>query len=457
MKTQNKILTIMALALVALGARAQESEAVLEDQPVSPPPLLNGQGPSPAFQSETVRTNYLLGGLSFTGASTDNVLLSSTHPESDFSYQVQPYISFSETTARTNWDVSLAAGLIAHQRLTTENQFAKSVVLDFTYRLSPKLSLKLSDAFMDTNALFSTSNLGTSGSSTGVVEQSNNTLLVPYSQRTVTNASLAELSYELSPSSSVGLRGGFSILEYPGSSPNAEFGSLYDTQTYLAEVFYNRHVSSSQWVGVTLRTQRFDTSIANTETDSLLLYYSLKISPNINLSFFAGPEYYDTRVSSDNVAPTGLFQGHQWTSAEGATVSWQSERTSVAATYSRQLSDGGGLYQAVILESASASLRHQWGRGLELKLAFTYAANDPLLSSPVESGYNLHGVSGLCELQERFNRNFLLRVGYARQRQEWPGSQGAATANLSWVSVSYSFSHLLGTGSSTKPAGRLPL
>jgi hypothetical protein len=453
MKEQNKIVLIMAFALLPLGLRAQELEPqMLRDQRTSPPPILNGQGPSLAFQYEKIHTNYLSGGISFSDAFTDNATLSNTDPVNDFSYLVQPHISFSQTTARMNWDLNVGAGLIVDQHLHSENQFAKSVSLDLTYRLSSHVNLRLSDTFTDTTGLFSVSNPGTLGSSISVVEQSNNSVLVPLVQRTLANASFAEMSYRPSPSSTVGLRGTFSILDYPGSSQNAEFGPLYDTQTYLVEAFYNYQMSPKQWVGVALRTQRFDTSVATTDTATLLFHYSVKTAPDVTLSFFAGPEYYNTPRISDSAATIGTFQGHQWTSAEGVTLSWQRERTSVAATYSRQLSDGGGLYSAVTLELANASLRRQLGRGLEVQLGFTYTSNDPL-----SSGSNYRGISSLCEFRQSFGRSFLFRVGYAHQRQEWPGSRSLANANLAWISVSYSFSHYFGSGASTKPAGRLPL
>jgi hypothetical protein len=453
MQRQSKIVLVMAFALLPLGMRAQELEPqTSEAQLVSPPPILNGRGPSLAFQSEKIHTNYLSGGISFTDAFTDNATLSNTDQVSDFSYLVQPHISFSQTTTRMNWDVNVGAGLIADQHLHSENQLAKNILLDLTYRLSPHVNLRLSDTFTDTTGLFSVSNPGTLGSSIGVVEDSNNSVLVPLVQRTLANSSFAELSYMPSSSSMVGLRGTFSILDYPGSPQNAEFGPLYDTQTYVVEAFYNYQMSPKQWVGVALRTQRFDTSVTTTDTATLLFFYSLKIAPDVTLSFFAGPEYYSTPRISDSAATIGLFQRHQWTSAEGVTLSWQRERTSVATTYSRQLSDGGGLNSAVTLELANASLRRQLGRGVEVQLGFTYASNAPLAS-----GRSYRGISSLCEFQQSFGRSFLFRVGYAHQRQEWPGSGSLATANLAWISVSYSFSHYFGSGTSTKPAGRLPL
>jgi hypothetical protein len=449
MKAQNRIVLIVVFALWPLSIRAQEPEAQTGDQPIAPPPVLNGQLPSLAFQSEKTPSNSLSGEIAFTDVYTDNALQSNTDAVGDFTYLIQPRISFSQATPRMNWDINVGAGFVFDQHIPEDNEVAKNVALDFIYRLTQHVSLRLTDTFNDTTGLFNTVN--PSASDSGVVEQSNDSLLLPLVQRTVANTSEAELSYQFSPSSMVGVRGNYSFLDYPSSPPSTPFGALYDTQAYLGEAFYNRQLSPRQWVGVALRVQRFDTTVVTTDTDALLLYYSVTIPANVNLSFFAGPEYYNIPRISDGGPTFGLTQGHQWTSAEGATLSWQSERTSIAATFSRQLSDGAGLYPAVILTTVDASVRRQLGRGLEAKLGYTYAINDPL-----QTGDTLHGTSVLGELQQRFGNGFLVRAGYAWQKQQWPALRTSVTANIAWVSVSYSFSHLFGSGTSTKPAGRIP-
>jgi hypothetical protein len=466
MKGQNRIVLILALALWPPVMSAQEPEAqapdaqtqeaqTSEQQPVSAPPLLYGQPTPLTFQSEKVPSNRFFGGVGFTGTFTDNALLSSTNPVSDFTYLIQPYIGFSQATPRLEWGLNFAAGVEIDQRLTEDNQFAKSITLDFTYRLSPHLSLRLSNAFSDTTGLFAAVNPLQSGS--GLAQQPNNSLLVPLVQRTLSNTTLAELSYHFSANNTIGIRGGAYILDYPDASSNVQSATLYDTQSYLVEGFYNHQISSSQWVGASLRTQRFDTASVITDASSLLLYYSVEPVKNLMVSFFGGPEYYSTPRLSDSPAFPGGVQTHQWTSAEGATVAWQRERTSLVATFSRQLSDGAGLTPAVTLQAASVSLRRELRRGLEAQFGITYGVDDPLSSDSVFPGYRFHSAYGRCELRQSVGDSLLLLLGYARQEQQWPGAQGSGVANISWFSVSYRFSHLFGTGTSTKPAGRLGL
>jgi hypothetical protein len=437
------ILIMLCFAFLPFGARAQTVEPIYPvDQPIAPPPVLNGQGASLAFQSEKAPRNSVAGGISFADAFTDNMYMSSTNTESTFSYLLQPYIQFARTTPRLDWDANFGMGFFFYQHLENENQYSENVNVDLTYRFTERLSLRVSSTFANTSGLFSTSNPVTTASGIGVVEQSNNSLLVPAVQRTVGNNSLAEMSYQASPGSVVGVRGTFSFLDYPGSSADSSFGPLYNSLTYSGEAFYNQRLSPRQWLGGSVRVQRIETqpTIGHTDTASLLLYYGFAIRASTTLSFFAGPEYYDSTPAPGTV--TGdelLFYGHRWTPAVGATFSWQGETTSVAAVYSRQVDDGGGLFSAVTLQQESVSLRSQLTERQAVYVGFRQASNEPL-----GTGYSYNGFSASFQLEHQLRRAFYLRLGYARQRQDLPGRQTAASANTAWLSLSYNFNHAFG-------------
>jgi len=432
-KPQNKIVLIIIFALLPLGIRAQQPESkVSEDQPISPPPLLDSKRPTLALLSEEDRSNYLFAGIDFADVFTDNVNMTSTAKISDFSYLLQPKIGFSRLTPRLKLDASFQAGWITYQHNVGRDQLFGNFAVDLSYRCSEHFDLRLSNTFVDSTGLFPGSSTVTSESTIGTVEQPNNSLIVSPTQRTLTNTSLIELSDQVGPNSVAGLRGSYSFLDYPGSSENTGYGQLYDTQTYLGEAFYNHRLSPGEWVGVTLRTQKFDTQLSSSDTDSLLLYYSVEPARNITLSVFGGPEYAYTPWISQSANAPGEFTGHLWTPAYGATFHWQGENTSVVAGYSHQLSDGGGLSTAVILQGANVSLRSQLTSRLQLNLDFEYSVNNPL-----GSGHSYNSFSGLVEFQQRLTKNLSARVGYARQRQELPLTLAVANANLVWISVSY--------------------
>jgi hypothetical protein len=438
MEARSKIVLIVLVALVPLGMWAQEPEPQQqEDQPILPPVTLNGRGPSLAFQSEK-RRNYLSGGLDFTSTFTDNAFLSSTDQTKSLGYLIGPRLAFSQSTPRLNWDLGVGAVLIQDQAIR-QSQQEEDLTMDLSGRLTQHVDLRLSDTFTNTLGFFYILNPTPLGSGIGAVQQSNNSLLVPLFQRTLAEESLVESSYQFSPNSAIGVRGTYSIHDYPRSSRNVQFRPLNDSRAYSAEAFYNYRMSAKQWVGVGLRGQRFETkpSGENTDVGSLLLYYGVNATPNVTLSFFAGPEYFDLPQNS-SAATTGRFPG-PWTSAEGATLNWQGAHASAAAGFARELSDSGGFSSAVTLQTAYAQLRCLLGSDQEVNFSLTYAQNNPL-----EFGGSFSGLSATVQFRRRLATNLTAGVGYARQQQELPGSQGTANANLAWVFVSYNFVRPLG-------------
>lgn len=436
---QGRVLVILSLALLLPVVRAQE----LEPQspvggPIVAPIILNGQRPSTALKSEKIRGSYLSGGIALGSIFTDNFLLSSTDQVSNVGYLVQPHVNVAQTRRRVNWQVGFEALLMVNHPIREENQAAEHLTLDVSYRLAQHVNLRVSSAVSNVNGLFSALNPVTSGPGIGVIQQANNSLLVPFTQRIISTSNLAELNYQFGPHSIVGARGTYSISDYPGFSNNAQFGSLYNSRMYSGETFYDSQISPRQWVGVTLRTQKFETKpLADTRAASFLLLYALNVRPHVTFALFAGPEWFESPQLSNVATADGLIRG--WTPAGGATLTWQGVRTSVRAELSRQLNDGGGLASVVTFETANAELRRQLSSRQEVSFRFTYAKNDAL-----ESGQSLSGFFGQCQLQQRVAKSLITLIGYTREQQEYLNGHGTATANLLWLSLSYDFSRGLG-------------
>jgi len=439
----------LLLILMPVGMKAQQPQPapVPENQPADDAPLalpvtLNGQGGSLAFQSEVPTESYLKGGVGFTGSYTNNALLSTTNKLGNFSYLVQPHLAWSEITPRLTLNLGLSGGVIFNDNLADQNQAAENVNLDATWRLTEHVSFRLADTFSNLTGLFSSIGSQEPGPGVGTVEQSNNSLLVPPAQRTLSNQSLAELTDQVGPHSVVGVRGTYWLLDYPRSAESGEFGTLYNTRAYLAEAFYDWRFAAKQWLGVTVRGQRFDTlpAIATTDVGSLFVYYSVVPTPTVTLTLFGGPEYSDTPQTTALTALGLNGMGRFWTGGEGATLNWEASRTSANLSFVRQLNDGGGLASAVILQTVSAKLRQKLSNHQnEVQFGVADSKNDPVLS-----GASFEGLSAFALLQQRLGRSFMMQGGYSWQRQDLPGAGTSADANRVWFSVSYDFVRPLG-------------
>ena len=439
----------LLLALMPVGVKAQEPQSTVgsESGPsvesaLTLPVTLNGQGGSLAFESQRPTESYLNGGIGIVGSYTDNALLTNSNKLDNFSYQVQPHLMWSETTPRLVLNLGLNGGVIFNNDLAAQNQAEENVNLNATRRLTEHVSFGLLDTFSNTTGLFASIGSQTQGTGVGVVEHSNNSLLVPPAQRALANQSQAALTDQVGPNSLIGVRGTYTLLDFPGSSQSAQFGRLYDTHAYSAEAFYDRRFAARQWFGVTVRGQRFETlpSIATTDVGSLLLYYSVAPTPTLTLTLFGGPEYANTPPTAAAAALGLNGQSRFWTSSEGATLNWQAFRTSASVSFVRQLNDGGGLASAVTLESVSATLRQQLSSHQnEVQFSVGNSWSDPLLS-----GANIEGLSASVLFQQRLARTFVMQVGYSWQRQDLLSTGTPADANRTWFSVSYDFLRPLG-------------
>ena len=124
---------------------------------------------------------------------------------------------------------------------------------------------------------------------------------------------------------------------------------------------------------------------------------------------------------------------------------WQGSHTSLRAGYSRQISDGGGLAEAVNLQEADAEFRRRLTARWRASAGVAYARNNPLhaLSATVP----LPSFQGNAGIEYRFTDNLGVSVFYGRQQQryEYP-LLPVATANQNrvWFSLSYTFVRPLG-------------
>jgi hypothetical protein len=437
-KVYQRIIVNVLLALLPVGLRAQEAEPKSPmEQPIEAPVTLNGQGPSLAFESEKTRSSYLSGGIAATGQFNQN--LGSTSSVNDMSFLIQPYFNYDLRRSRLDWNMNLETAFIIHNPISEENQTAEALQMNLTYRLTPYVNVRASSSFGNTTGLFSALNRDTSGSGIGAIEAANNSLFLPPTQRSISTENLAELNYQFGPKSIAGMRGSFSLLDFPDSSSNPDFGPLYNTRTLSGQVFYNYQVNETQWLGVVLQTQQLETQsfAGNTKTGSLLFLYARSLTPKVKVSFFGGPEQFSAPEISSLTTAGG--RGQQWIGAGGATLTWQGGNTSLLAGFSREINDGGGLSSAGIAANANAQFRCRLGSVRELIVGVTYTNNQPIESY---GSYNSFGT--FFKFNQQLTRNVTMQIGYSLERQGLLNGLPPTLANYAWVSVSYGFSHPIG-------------
>jgi hypothetical protein len=191
-----------------------------------------------------------------------------------------------------------------------------------------------------------------------------------------------------------------------------------------------------------------------TNTHSLMYFHTIYLTPKMQLSFFAGPEY--SEVNSHIVVPeiqlpqvllvSFPISTKTWSGSGGTSFSWQGQHTGISAEFVRRVSDGGGVQGAVFLNSVNGGIRRQITPSTTLAFAAGYSTNDPLPGST--SGISLlKTATGTFGIGRRLGAHLGLDLSYTRSRQEPAGGAPISVPayhNRGLVTLSYDFSRPLG-------------
>jgi len=403
------------------------------------PPPVSGQA-YPIELTSQERSNYLRGGVSFTGAYSDNVLGSTeAHPVSDVSYSVAPMVALDTTTSREHLTLTYAPGFTFYQRISARDEADQNAAIEYDYRLSPHVSFSARDSFQKSSNVFNQPDLTSNVDVSGGAQGANFSVIAPVADR-LTNSGNVGLAYQFARNSMIGAEGTFSNLHYPDAS---QVPGLCDSESQAGLAFYTVRVSKINYFGVTYQYQRLlsypSTGVSETQTHGALLFYTVYPAKGFSVSLFGGAQLSETEQ------PSPLTSLRKWTPAGGGSLGWQGRLNSVAVSYLHTIAGGGGLLGAVQLNSASASVRQGLMKTLSASVAGGYAQNDVLGFANLNNG---HSITGTASLQQQLlGDHMTIQLGYTRIHQDYGGVAILASTpdtNREFVSVSYQFARALG-------------
>ncbi len=415
-------------------------------EPLSPPPIASGVRPSLTLGAEGSRTNFITANLQLLAAYDGNVLSSSTQRVSDVSYLLAPGLTMAQTRERWDWLLAYNPGFTVNQRFQDRNQSAHNLSADIAYRFSPHVVLRMRDTFAKTTSLFS--QLFSSAATTGFgpLQQANSSLITPLNRQTG-NTSSADFSYQFNASSTIGVGATYYFVNFDQiASTNGVPTSLIDSRSLMLNASYGHQFSNKQWLGTSYDFQQLHFQFGTRTTiQRLLLFYSVPLRERVIFSLWAGPEYSRTDAAANFMGLAG-FSGAHWSGAGGASLTWQGQHNGFRTEFTRRISDGGGLTQAVVLQQASAEVQRQLSKRWSTNLGVNYANNDPL-NPFVSSLGRVRVLSATAGLNWALREYVAIGMNYGRDRQEYPQSPARMTPanrNRGAVSLSYSFTRPLG-------------
>lgn len=430
----------LAAAVPALSQVAPEASGGTSDdsQMQTPPPVSNQSYPTEV--GAEARSNYLRAGVSFSTSYIDNLYAGSSAPIAETTYSILPSVAYDQVTPRQHRMFTYSPGFTFYEPSSSLNESDQSLNALYVYRLTEHLTLNANDSFQKSST--SSALLGSANGSavTGSPQPITPGILAPFAER-LTNTANAQLSFQFSSSGMVGVSGMLMKMDYPNPS---ESSGLYDSDDRGGAAFYNRRISASQYVGVNYQYAHIvaypQGGQSVTQTDNISAYYTVYPNHKFSISVSGGPQYYA-------ITQTSLSGSGGWGPMVVTSVGWQGVHTNLAASYSRQVTAGGGLLGAFDSSSANASARWQVLRTLTAGASASYAINKsitPFLNAGAQNG---HSVSGAATISYTINQHFIMNFEYDRVHQSYNGIAAISSnpnSDRETISLAWQFTRPLG-------------
>ncbi|HEY1648192.1 MAG TPA: hypothetical protein VGF96_09440 [Terracidiphilus sp.] len=431
--------TLPMWSQVAPSATGDENTSDGDTQMSIPPPVSDASYPTEV--ADEARSNYMRVGVAFQTAYIDNLYAGNGATAiGETTYSIFPTISIDQTTTRQHRMFTYSPGFTFYQPTTGLNETDQNGMADFTYRVTQHLAATIHDTFIRSSTAYGLSDFATGGAISGSPSLLPPGIIAPFAER-LTNTTTGQVSYQFSEAGMVGASGTFMMLRYPNQ---AEASGLYNSDERGASAFLNRRISARQYVGMNYQFSRSLTYPANatsvTQTQTVYGFYTIYPKRNLSLSISGGPQHY-------GISQTSQPNSGGWGPLVMASVGWQGLRTSIAGSYSREVTGGGGLLGAFVSTSAEGSGRWQLSRRWTAGVSASYAINKPVGSVLDFASEEGHSISGFATVQHPLSSRIGLEFEYDRLHQSYSGITVVSSnpnSNREKISLNWEFSRPLG-------------
>lgn len=420
--------TVTAFAILALIPAAWCQSPV-------PAPLSGDQG-SPRFSGESEPRNVLTVNLGVSSRFDDNALNDDQNKVSNFVYRFAPQLIWDISRARWRFSVDSLTSLSHSNRVSTYGGVAENLIVNFGFNPTPRLSFRVRNNFNISTDPF---DRFPSTSVPGIGDQPNQSILGPPTERKMEQVG-ADVTYQFGPRTNLGVSGTFSMTFYDreASLPSFVHSDTYRTsgRAFVSHQISPRHTSSLSY---DLQRFTFSSGVGAT-THSINYFHTVSLTPRMQVSLWAGPEYLRSSTGFPLLPVTGTWS---WTG--GASYQWSHNRTGITASVVRGVSDGGGLGFIVENVSTSVALRQQLSRRWVTSVSVSYNVND---SVSAFGNADTRYFSGNASLTRMITPHLQLTLDYWRARQWSSTDLGVPVPNnhnRAAISLRYSFSRPIGS------------
>jgi hypothetical protein len=402
------------------------------------PPPVSGE-PFPTITGAEARSNYLDPGMTFETSYNDNLLPGYlATPISTMGYSINPSLEFDKVTPRLHQTWTYGASLTFYQDAVARNAADQHATFDLRYLMSPHLAVSGRETFEKGSNLFNQPSLA--GPVSGSASSSPANDFAPYLDR-LSNQANGGISYQFSAYGMIGASGTTNLQRFLNQTQSS---GLADSNSLGGSAYYNRQLTGTQYMGATYQYSKEADSFANTQTttnvSTLNLFYTVYFLHALTLSITGGPQHY-------SVVQAPLPPSAAWTPSITGSLAWQGNQTNFAASYSKSVAGGGGLFGAFYTTTANASVRWRFARTWTVQSTANYNLRKNVTPLFFFSESGGRSISGTATLEHPLSEHLRASISYQRLHQSYGGIAaiiGNPDSDRESISISYQFTRPLG-------------
>jgi AMIN domain len=365
--------------------------------------------------------NILTLGLSVGSSYDDNIFSNKLQRVGDVVLQFGPSINVRREGKRLSLALSYQPNFRIYRKSPEENAVDQMLGFDTGYQVSSRFSFRGRTYGSYTAGIFQPTQNEEFLPGLGSPSSLNGTVFTP-TARQLTWSSRLDASYLASPRDLIDLFVGQSTLDFRRQISNT--GILQNTKQLDAGLVYQHRLSPHTTLGINYQYEgiRFGPD-SRTLVHSAFFSYAQQVSPSITLSVFGGPQF--SHLNEVIALPLGSFTFRipfslatsNW--ALGGTLTKQLDKTAFQLTAQHQVSDGGGLFGAVVSSSVGTSLRRRLPGRWDAIWSAGYADNRNLDTTHSRGAYR--SLTAGAGFQRPLSEKLSVRVGYDFLHQQGSG------------------------------------
>jgi hypothetical protein len=398
--------------------------------------------PSLDFLSTSIESSSITLGIGAGFSFDSNGYPNTNTAQNRWLYNISPFIKIQQFLPKLAWHASYAGGYQAYNQISgpatqNNNLFSQIAGAGFLWQMARHWQLSGDDSYRYSANPFD-SYLTIAG--TPSVNNPNAVSYYPLSNFTQNNAFLT-LTDQITKRDVLAFTGTENLRRTSNYNIVTSV-PFYNLTSYGGRANYSHVISPRLTLGVGYDYNSLDFGRGQQRSDIQTISFTgdYQINRNMTISGWIGPEYTSTRTTlfGESIYST------LWSPALGVNFGWRDLRNSVRASYSRQVSDGGGITATSQTNIAMASYRRQIARKWSGILGGRYSHN----VSTVTAGRSFENYYVDVGVGYQISKSFQANANYIRVHQTQSNGfligPNTYNDNRVGVSISYSWSHPLG-------------